>query len=100
MDRLPLTNLRLLGSALLGSLVLAAALFFQPSLPTEDRRPQPGLSDEPDLVIEGAVIKQYRDTGDLRYLLRSPRIEHYQDQALTLLNLYSLFEHIASPSPS
>lgn len=85
MDRLPLTNLRLLGSALLGSLVLAAALFFQPSLPTEDRRPQPGLSDEPDLVIESAVIRQYRDSGDLRYLLRSPLIEHYQDQALTLL---------------
>jgi lipopolysaccharide export system protein LptC len=86
MDRLPLTNFHLLGIALLGSLLLAAAVFFQPSLPVEPDLPPPSGSGEPDLLIEAAEIRQYRDTGALRYLLRAPLIEHFQAQALTLLS--------------
>ncbi len=99
MDRLPLTNLRLLGIALLGSLVLAAAVFFQPTLPEEERLPDPGVSDEPDLLIETAVIRQYRETGGLRYLLRSPKIEHFQDRAFTRLTEPDLELHDAPAPP-
>lgn len=99
MDRLPLTNLRLLGIALLGSLILAAAVFFQPTLPQEDPLPRPVASSEPDLLIETAVIRQYRETGGLRYLLRSPLIEHFQEQALTRLTEPDLELHDAPAPP-
>jgi lipopolysaccharide export system protein LptC len=99
MDRMPLTNLRLLGIALLGSLIIAAAVFFQPTLTDEEPLPVPAASDEPDLLIETAVIRQYRESGSLRYLLRSPLIEHFQQQALTRLSEPDLELHDAPEPP-
>ena len=85
MERLPLSTGRLVGIALGGSLVLGAAVFFQPTLPVEDSQPVLTASGEPDLLIEDAVIRQYRETGAIRYLLRSPLIEHFEPDALTHL---------------
>lgn len=76
---------RLIGFALLGSLVLAAFLFIDPFAVETTPMPTPSTTTEPDLMIDDATITQYRDTGTIRYLLRSPRIEHYQQRELTLL---------------
>ena len=99
MERLPLSTARLLGIALAGSLVLGAAVYFQPSLPLGDARPALRPSEEPDLLIEDAVIRQYRETGALRYLLRSPLIEHYESSALTHLTEPDLTLHDAPDPP-
>jgi lipopolysaccharide export system protein LptC len=94
MERLPLSTPRLVGIALAGSLVIGAAVFFQPTLP-EATQQQPELrpSQEPDLLIEDAVIRDYRETGALRYLLRSPLIEHFEGEALTHLREPDLLLH-------
>jgi lipopolysaccharide export system protein LptC len=99
MDRLPLSTARLIGIALAGSLVLGAALFFQPTLPDEAARPALAPSEDPDLLIEDAVIRQYRQTGALRYLLRSPLIEHFEGNALTYLTEPDLTLHDAPEPP-
>ncbi len=99
MDRLPLSTARLIGIALVGSLVIGAAVFFQPTLPEEEAEPVLKASDEPDLLIEDAVIRDYRDTGALRYLLRSPLIEHFEADALTLLTEPDLTLHDAPQPP-
>lgn len=85
MDRLPLSTAHLIGIALAGSLIIGAAVFFQPTLPEEQARPALRPSEEPDLLIEDAVIRDYRESGGLRYLLRSPLIEHFEARALTYL---------------
>ena len=93
MERLPLSTARLVGIALLGSLVIGAAVFFQPTLPEEENEPPLSASEEPDLLIEDAVIRQYRPTGAIRYLLRSPLIEHFESDALTHLTDPDLMLH-------
>jgi lipopolysaccharide export system protein LptC len=85
MDRLPLKSTHLIGIALAGSLIIGAAVFFQPTLPQADAQPELRPSEEPDLLIEDAVIRDYRVTGSLRYLLRSPLIQHFEADALTHL---------------
>ncbi len=86
MDRLPLSTAHLIGIALAGSLIIGAAVFFQPTLPEAEPQPELRPSEEPDLLIEDAVIRDYRKTGTLRYLLRSPLIEHFESRALTHLS--------------
>lgn len=76
---------RLIGFGLAGSLILAGVLYFDPFAPETPSLPVPANTTEPDLLIEDAIITQYRDTGAIRYLLRSPRIEHFQKKALTYL---------------
>lgn len=93
MDRPPLSTAHLVGIAVVGSLVLGAALYFQPSLPEEEDPPERTLSEAPDLLIEDAVIRQYRESGSLRYLLRSPLIEHFEGDALTYLTDPHLMLH-------
>ena len=93
MERLPLSTARLVGIALLGSLVIGAAVFFQPTLPEEESEPPLSASEEPDLLIEDAVIRQFRETGAIRYLLRSPLIEHFESDALTHLTDPDLMLH-------
>lgn len=85
MGRRSLLDLRFVGFALLGSLILAAYLFIDPFAAPLPERPTPTDSTEPDLMIEDAIITQYRETGAVKYLLRSPWIEHHQQQALTYL---------------
>ena len=93
MERLPLSTARLVGIALLGSLVIGAAVFFQPTLPEEESEPPLSASEEPDLLIEDAVIRQFRASGAIRYLLRSPLIEHFESDALTHLTDPDLMLH-------
>lgn len=85
MGRRSLLDLRFVGFALLGSLILAAYLFIDPFAVEAPARPTPTSSAEPDLMIEDAVITQYGETGAVKYLLRSPWIEHHQQQALAYL---------------
>ena len=98
MERLPLSTARLVGISLAGSLVIGAAVFFQPTLPEEEALPELEPSTAPDLLIEEAIIRQYRDTGALRYLLRSPLIEHFEADALTHLTEPDLMLH-DEPAP-
>lgn len=98
MERLPLSTARLVGIALVGSVVIGAAVFFQPTLPEEEALPELEPSTAPDLLIEEAIIRQYRDTGALRYLLRSPLIEHFEADALTHLTEPDLMLH-DEPAP-
>lgn len=83
--RQPRIDRRLVGFALSGSLILAAVFYFEPFAPESEPLPEVTDADEPDLLIEDAVITQYRDTGAIKYLLRSPRIEHFQNRELTYL---------------
>ena len=99
MERSPLSTARLVGIALAGSLVIGAAVFFQPTLPEATQQPQLRPSQEPDLVIEDAVIRDYRETGALRYLLRSPLIEHFEADGLTHLTDPDLMLHDAPEPP-
>lgn len=100
MGRLPLSTLRLIGAVFGSSLVLGAVLFFQPTLREEEgARPEPAPSEEPDLLIEDAVIRQYRQTGSLRYLLRSPLIEHFESDTLTFLTEPDLMLYDAKEEP-
>ena len=41
------------------------------------------LRDEPDLLVNDAVIHQFRPTGERKYLLRANVIKHFSKQALT-----------------
>ena len=69
-------------------LVLGAFLLIDGGDSAGSSEPAPNQADgplEPDLEIEDAVISQFRPTGGLRYRLHSPRIEHFQDDALTEL---------------
>ncbi len=45
----------------------------------------PELADEPDVLIEGAFIRQFELTGSLRYTLRATEIRHFDRDALTNL---------------
>lgn len=99
MGRRSLLDLRFVGFGLLGSLVLAAYLFIDPFAVEAPARPAPASSAEPDLMIEDAVITQYGDTGAVKYLLRSPWIEHHQQQALTYLTDPDLELHDDSTPP-
>jgi len=41
------------------------------------------LRDEPDLLVNNAVIHQFRLSGERKYLLRAKVIKHFSKQALT-----------------
>lgn len=45
----------------------------------------PELADEPDVLIEGAFIRQFELTGNLRYTLRAAEIRHFDRDTLTNL---------------
>lgn len=52
----------------------------------------------PDLELEDALITQFRNSGRLKYRLRSPRIQHFESQAVTELELPDL-ELYSQPDP-
>jgi len=54
--------------------------------------------NRPDLELEDATITQFRDTGKLKYLLNSPRIEHFRADASTRLTEPDL-ELYSDPDP-
>lgn len=54
------------------SMVLSPSGEDPPTLPPE-------LADEPDALVEGGTITQYRDDGELDYRLRAELISHFDD---------------------
>lgn len=80
-----LSGWRLAAIVLGMSTVLWVAHYFQPTAETGDRRPAAGETAGPDLTISDAVITSFRETGELRYRLRSPQIEHFQPDDRTYL---------------
>lgn len=85
-----------LGTAL--SLAAAALLFFEPFQDRDAPQPVYSPGNQPDLELEQAVITQFRDSGELKYRLDSPLIEHYQADSLTFLTTPELALH-SEPDP-
>jgi len=57
---------------------------------TDGHRPGPAENAGPDLTISDAIITSFRETGELRYRLQSPQIEHFVPGDLTYLRLPDL----------
>jgi len=91
-------SLRLIWIGTTLSVLLGAFLLFTPVADNDTgiigTRPEQG----PDLEIVDAVITRFRDSGELKYVLRSPRIEQYQSEDRTFLTEPDLEMHSA-PDP-
>jgi len=62
------------------------------------------LREEPDLLVNDAVIHQFRPSGERKYLLRARVIKHFSKQALTRMEAPDLLlersaEAAQSPQP-
>ena len=73
-----LSGWRLFAIVIGTSAVLGLAHFLQPRNAGDERRPIASETAGPDLTISDAVITSFRETGELKYRLRSPHIEHFQ----------------------
>ena len=89
----PLSDFRLIGIALLASVIVAAVLFFEPFALTPAEPPMQGTVSGPDLEIIDAVISRYQADGRLKYKLRAPLIEHFEGRAETDLAAPDLTLH-------
>jgi|GEM_PF-855333 len=59
------------------------------------------LRDEPDLLVNDAVIHQFRPNGERKYLLRANVIKHFSKQALTRMEAPDLLlESSAESEPT
>ncbi|MEZ5558771.1 MAG: LPS export ABC transporter periplasmic protein LptC [Pseudomonadales bacterium] len=66
--------------------ITAAALLLAPGeAPRDDIETAPEPDDQPDLYMENAVIRQFRDDGSLTYRLSAAEIRHYERDQLTRL---------------
>ena len=80
-----LSGWRLAAIVMGASAILGLAHYFQP-MSDGGRRPVPPVdSNNPDLTIADAVITSYRLTGELKYRLLSPQIEHFEHSDQTYL---------------
>jgi len=61
-----------------------------------ERLPQE-LRDEPDLLVNDAVIHQFRPSGERKYLLRAEVIKHFSKQNLTRMEAPDLLLESNSP---
>lgn len=66
--------------------LLALVFVLRPSDTRQTDVGTPRPAHEPDLYMQGAIIKQFRDDGSLRYVLSSERIRHFADMDLTRLD--------------
>lgn len=55
--------------------------------------------DNPDLIMSGAEIYQYRGTGTLQYVLRAAEIRHFDARALTRMNAPQLTLYADDEAP-
>jgi len=78
-QRLLLSGWRLVAIVVGASAILGVAHFLGPMSETAKRRPANAPpSGRPDLTIADAVITSYRESGELKYRLLSPQIEHFE----------------------
>lgn len=68
-----------------GCAMAGAVLFFEPFEDVVPPAPVAQVADDPDLTLEQASITRFRDSGTLKYRLRSPLIEHYDAVPVTRL---------------
>ena len=95
----PVRNLRLiwLGTAL--SILLGSILLLEPFTPEVEPPVSTSKAEtSPDLLLSDAVITSFRNDGSLKYLLRSPRIEHFEGDDRTYLSNPDLELH-SDPDP-
>jgi lipopolysaccharide export system protein LptC len=93
----PHSSARLVWFGTITCMVAGAILLFEPFQEPPPQRPD-AASEGPDLELENAMITQFRDSGRLKYRLRSPRIQHFEAQALTELARPDLELH-SQPDP-
>ena len=84
-----------------GVVVVAVAGFAGISMvlgPSEDDAPAlpPELAEDPDALVEGGTITQYRDDGGLDYRLRAESIRHFDDAGRSTLQAPVLELHDAN----
>jgi len=75
------------------ALIASAVFWLRQQDKTEDaaeRLPEE-LRDEPDLLVNDAVIHQFRPSGEYKYLLRAKVIKHFSKQALTRMDAPDLW---------
>lgn len=68
------------------SILVGAFLLFAPAARHTGGGVQIETDGGPDLTIDDAIITRYRDTGALKYRLRSVLIEHFEPRRRTLLS--------------
>ncbi|MEM8766758.1 MAG: LPS export ABC transporter periplasmic protein LptC [Pseudomonadota bacterium] len=94
MNPRPLSDFRLIGIALLASMIVAAVLFFDPFSAAPEAPEPVSKGGGPDLELIDATISRFQEDGAIKYKLRAPLIEHFEgitETALTEpdLTLYS-----------
>lgn len=96
----PLSDFRLIGIAVLASLVVAAVLFFDPFAAAPEQAPQTANTEAgPDLELIDATISRYQQDGALKYELRAPLIEHFEGRTETGLTEPDLTLYSAPEPP-
>jgi lipopolysaccharide export system protein LptC len=81
-----------------GFVMAGAVLFFEPFEDMAPATPVARAPDDPDLTLEQALITRFRESGTLKYRLRSPLIEHFESGSLTRMESPELELH-SQPDP-
>ncbi len=95
----PLSDFRLIGFALLASLIVAAVLFFEPFTATPEAPEATSTDGGPDLELIDATISRYQEDGAIKYELRAPLIEHFEGRTETALTEPDLTLYSAPEPP-